>query len=143
MVLVDNVGWHTARALVVPPNMVLHFVPPCTPELQPAEPLWPLVREAVANRSLGRIDRLRASSATAGTTSPSTPKKCGPGLGSAGLSGWNGNLSKRFGIITVPIEMLRASVISWYESSPSVCRTNVCRQFRRPQLIERMVDVFV
>jgi transposase len=28
-------------------------------ELQPAEPLWPLVREAVANRSLGRIDRLR------------------------------------------------------------------------------------
>lgn len=59
LVLVDNAGWHKAKALVVPPNVVLHFLPPCTPELQPAEPLWPLVREAVANRSLGRIDRLR------------------------------------------------------------------------------------
>jgi DDE superfamily endonuclease len=59
VVLVDNAGWHTARRLVVPPNVVLHFLPPCTPELQPVEPLWPLVREAVANRSLGRIDRLR------------------------------------------------------------------------------------
>ena len=38
----------------------LKGLPPCTPELQPAEPLWPLVREAVANRSIGRIDRLRA-----------------------------------------------------------------------------------
>jgi transposase len=59
VVLVDNAGWHKAQALVVPDNVVLHFLPPCTPELQPAEPLWPLVREAVANRSLGRIDRLR------------------------------------------------------------------------------------
>jgi hypothetical protein len=59
VVLVDNAGWHRARALVVPGNVVLHFLPPCTPELQPAEPLWPLVREAVANRSIGRIDRLR------------------------------------------------------------------------------------
>jgi transposase len=59
VVLVDNAGWHRARALVVPPNVVLHFLPPCTPELQPAEPLWPLVREALANRSIGRIDRLR------------------------------------------------------------------------------------
>jgi DDE superfamily endonuclease len=59
VVLVDNAGWHRAKALVVPGNVVLHFLPPCTPELQPAEPLWPLVREALANRSIGRIDRLR------------------------------------------------------------------------------------
>jgi transposase len=59
VVLLDNAGWHRAKALVVPGNVVLHFLPPCTPELQPAEPLWPLVREALANRSLGRIDRLR------------------------------------------------------------------------------------
>jgi transposase len=60
VVLVDNAGWHVAKRLAVPPNVVLHFLPPCTPELQPAEPLWPLVREAVANRSIGRLDRLRA-----------------------------------------------------------------------------------
>jgi hypothetical protein len=60
VVLVDNAGWHTAKRLVVPGNVALHFLPPCTPELQPVEPLWPLVREAVANRSIGRLDRLRA-----------------------------------------------------------------------------------
>ena len=59
VVLVDNAGWHVAKRLVVPPNVRLHFLPPCTPELQPVEPFWPLVREAVANRSIGRIDRLR------------------------------------------------------------------------------------
>jgi len=60
VVLLDNAGWHVAKRLAVPANVVLHFLPPCTPELQPAEPLWPLIREAVANRSIGRIDRLRA-----------------------------------------------------------------------------------
>jgi transposase len=60
VVLVDNAGWHVAKRLPVPPNVVLHFLPPCTPELQPVEPFWPLVREAVANRSIGRMDRLRA-----------------------------------------------------------------------------------
>jgi hypothetical protein len=59
VVLVDNAGWHRAKTLVVPGNVVLHFLPPCTPELQPAEPLWPLVRESLANRSIGRIDRLK------------------------------------------------------------------------------------
>jgi DDE superfamily endonuclease len=59
VVLVDNAGWHVAKRLVVPPNVVLHLLPPCTPELQPVEPFWPLVRESVANRSIGRMDRLR------------------------------------------------------------------------------------
>jgi hypothetical protein len=49
VVLVDNAGWHVAKRLGVPPEVVLHRLPPCTPELQPAEPLWPPVREAVAN----------------------------------------------------------------------------------------------
>jgi hypothetical protein len=60
VVLVDNAGWHVARRLLVPANVVLHRLPPCTPELQPVEPFWPLVREAVANRSIGRMDRLRS-----------------------------------------------------------------------------------
>jgi hypothetical protein len=60
VVLVDRAGWHVARRLVVPSNVVPHYLPPCTPELQPVEPLWPLVREAVANRTIGRLDRLRA-----------------------------------------------------------------------------------
>jgi len=60
VLLLDNAGWHVAKRLAVPPNVVLHLLPPCTPELQPVEPFWPLVREAVANRSIGRMGRLRA-----------------------------------------------------------------------------------
>jgi len=50
VVRVDNAGWHVAKRLGVPPHVVLHRLPPCTPELPPAEPLWPLVREVVANQ---------------------------------------------------------------------------------------------
>ena len=58
VVLVDNAGWHVAKRLAVPPNVVLRRLPPCTPELQPAEPLWPLVREGVANRGFADLEAL-------------------------------------------------------------------------------------
>jgi len=57
VLLVDNAGWHVAKRLEVPPNLVLHRLPPSTPELQPIEPLWPLLREAAANEG---YDDLRA-----------------------------------------------------------------------------------
>jgi transposase len=59
VVVVDNAGWHTAKRLAVPANVRLHFLPPCTPELQPVEPYWALVREAVANDTFGRLADLR------------------------------------------------------------------------------------
>jgi hypothetical protein len=59
VVLVDNAGWHTAKRLVVPPNLLLHPLPSCTPELQPAEPPWPLVREVVANRGFDELEALQ------------------------------------------------------------------------------------
>src|SRR5262245_62298742 len=36
VVIVDGSGGHTAKGLRVPPNVVLHRQPSCTPELQPA-----------------------------------------------------------------------------------------------------------
>jgi DDE superfamily endonuclease len=59
VLVVDNAGWHTAKRLVVPANVRLHFLPPCTPELQPVEPFWALVREAVANDTFDRLADLR------------------------------------------------------------------------------------
>ena len=58
VVRVDNAGWHVAKRLEVPPNVALHRLPPCTPELQPAEPLWPPVREAVANQGFDDLAAL-------------------------------------------------------------------------------------
>ncbi|WP_165253385.1 IS630 family transposase [Paludisphaera soli] len=60
LVLVDDAGWHVARRLEVPPDVVLHRPPPCTPELQPAEPLWPLVREAIAHLGFDHLDAMQA-----------------------------------------------------------------------------------
>ena len=59
VVVVDNAGWHRAKRLPVPTNVRLHFLPPCTPELQPVEPFWALVREAVANDTFDRLADLR------------------------------------------------------------------------------------
>ena len=59
VLVVDNAGWHTAKRLAVPPNVRLHFLPPCTPELQPVEPFWPLVREGVANDTFDRLGQLQ------------------------------------------------------------------------------------
>lgn len=61
VVLVDNAGYHTAKRLVVPANVRLHFLPSCTPELQPAERLWPVLREAVANRVFDDLPALAAT----------------------------------------------------------------------------------
>jgi DDE superfamily endonuclease len=58
VLLVDNAGWHVAKGLVLPPGLVLHHLPPCTPELQPAEALWPLVRECVANKGFAEMDEM-------------------------------------------------------------------------------------
>ncbi len=59
ILVVDNAGWHRAKRLPVPANVRLHFLPPCTPELQPVEPFWALVREAVANETYDRLADLR------------------------------------------------------------------------------------
>lgn len=55
VLLVDNAGAHTAGSLAVPPNVRLFPLPPRTPELQPAERLWPLVREALASRAFDHM----------------------------------------------------------------------------------------
>ncbi len=50
VLVVDNAGWHTSPRLALPDGLHLAFLPPYTPELQPAERLWPLLNEALANR---------------------------------------------------------------------------------------------
>jgi hypothetical protein len=58
VLLLDNAGWHRAKNLQVPPGLVLMHLPAYTPELSPAEPVIPLIREAVANRSFEGLDEL-------------------------------------------------------------------------------------
>jgi len=57
----DNAGWHTPENLPVPDGIRLVYQPPRTPELQPAEHLWPLVDEPLANRHFDTIDNVDAA----------------------------------------------------------------------------------
>ena len=51
VLVLDNAGWHVARALRVPDNVTLLFLPPYSPELNPAERLWAWLRShQLANR---------------------------------------------------------------------------------------------
>lgn len=50
LLVLDKAGWHTSPRVEVPEGLDLEFLPPRSPELQPAERLWPLTNEGVANR---------------------------------------------------------------------------------------------
>jgi len=58
VVMLDNAGWHTQPNLRVPEGVRLVYLPPYSPELQPAETLWPLVDEPVVNRHIANLDEL-------------------------------------------------------------------------------------
>ncbi len=45
VLIMDKAGWHTAKNLIVPRNITLHWLPPYSPELNPVEHLWDEVRE--------------------------------------------------------------------------------------------------
>ena len=60
VLVLDNAGWHGPEGLVVPDGISLVFLPPYSPELQPAEHLWPLVDEPVANRHFATLADLEA-----------------------------------------------------------------------------------
>ncbi|MFB2974900.1 transposase [Microseira sp. BLCC-F43] len=54
----DQAGWHTSYALKVPEGIHLIHMPSHSPELQPAERLWPLTDEPIANESFDNLDQL-------------------------------------------------------------------------------------
>ena len=58
VLLVDRAGFHTSKAVQVPAGIELFYLPPYSPELQPAERLWPLLREVIANRVLKTLSSL-------------------------------------------------------------------------------------
>ena len=54
----DGAGWHTSAKVEIPVGIDVVALPAASPELQPAERLWPLVNEAVANRRFADLDAL-------------------------------------------------------------------------------------
>ena len=60
VIVLDGAGWHKSATLVVPDGLHLVFLPPYSPELQPAERLWSLSNEPLVNRTFQDLDDLEA-----------------------------------------------------------------------------------
>ena len=56
VLVADGASWHTSGQLEVPGQVELFPLPPNTPELQPVEPAWPLLREVVANEAFDSLE---------------------------------------------------------------------------------------
>jgi hypothetical protein len=72
LMVLDRAGWHQSKSLNIPSNVTLLYLPPYSPELNPAELLWwqardkklanqafdtiPILEEAVANAWLWLIE---------------------------------------------------------------------------------------
>lgn len=58
VLIVDRSGAHTAKALVLPENVVLVFLPPSSPELNGIERVWEDVRGRMAWKTFAHLDCL-------------------------------------------------------------------------------------
>ena len=58
LLVVDKAGWHTGGEVEVPEGIHLEFLPSGSPELQPAERLWVLTNEGVANGIFEEIEEI-------------------------------------------------------------------------------------
>ena len=45
LLIMDNAAWHKAKALKIPENIELAFIPPYTPEMNPIEQIWAEMRK--------------------------------------------------------------------------------------------------
>jgi hypothetical protein len=63
ILVLDQAGWHTSAELSVPNRLHLEPLPAYSPELQPAERLWTLTDEVVANRHFAAMDELQMAQA--------------------------------------------------------------------------------
>lgn len=73
VLVVDGASAHRAKSLRVPERITLVSLPAYTPELNPAERLWPLVKEGVANRTHESLASLEE--AVCGAVKESRPRR--------------------------------------------------------------------
>jgi transposase len=60
----DNAGWHRSKKAQAPEGIIRDYLPPYSPELQPAERLWRLVDEPLVNecfQTIGEIEEKLAA----------------------------------------------------------------------------------
>lgn len=58
IIVLDNGAFHKAKILKIPNNISLIFLPPYSPELNPAERMWEMMKEDFTGRLFSNLDSL-------------------------------------------------------------------------------------
>ena len=74
VLVVDGAGSHRSHEVVVPEHLHLLALPPYSPELQPAEKVWPLTNEPLVNKRFETLADLEAVQKARCATLASTPE---------------------------------------------------------------------
>ncbi len=78
VIVLDNGAFHKAKRLKVPKNIILIFLPPFSPELNPAEKMWAKFKRAFTNKLYKSLDEvsLFIQSLTHSLKTEDTKKTC-------------------------------------------------------------------
>lgn len=78
VIVLDNGAFHKAKRLKVPKNIILIFLPPFSPELNPAEKMWAKFKRAFTNKLYKSLDEvsLFIQSLTQSLKTEDTKKAC-------------------------------------------------------------------
>jgi transposase len=58
IMVLDNGAFHKAKKLIIPDNIILIFLPPYSPELNPAEKIWAKFKRQFSNQFFKTIEDL-------------------------------------------------------------------------------------
>lgn len=58
IMVLDNGAFHKAKSLIIPANIALVFLPPYSPELNPAEKIWAKLKRTFTNRLFNSLEAL-------------------------------------------------------------------------------------
>ena len=59
VMVLDNGAFHKSKSLIIPENIVLIFLPPYSPELNPAEKVWWLLKREFVCQTFHNMDELK------------------------------------------------------------------------------------
>ncbi len=54
----DGAAWHKSQKLNIPSNIVLFFIPPYTPEMNPIEQIWKELRKSFRNEVFASLEKV-------------------------------------------------------------------------------------
>jgi transposase len=79
ILILDNGAFHKAKSLIIPENISLLFLPPYSPELNPAENMWGIIKRKFTNKLHHTLEEVSEfiTKATAKITKEAIKKTCG------------------------------------------------------------------